>query len=131
MNAFDLVFDGYYLSSYNFPEKSGIYCVYISDGKNVTKLAYIGQAENLKNRIQQHASSDYPSDRNYAYSFVTLPKKDLDQVEAALIFRFHPQDNKTLKDKYTHSTVELTISGKCYGLESDTAFIVYNGSETF
>lgn len=98
----------------------------------MAQLLYIGQAKNLKARLQQHAPNDCTLKYNYVYSFALLLGKDINQVEAALVFHFAPIGNsRFLKDKYTYSSVEITIKGQTLDLKSDISFMVYEGNERF
>ena len=140
----DLTFKGYYPSNDPaIPEKPGIYCIYStkpssqdSAKRDLAKLLYIGQSgtgeATLRSRIKQHANQtngDYPaSSGQYLYSFVELRRDQLDMVENALVFQFTPPGNEKLKDKYTHSDVDITVAGSCAGLED---FRLYNGTERF
>ena len=135
----NLNFQGYYYpDDEHIPEKPGIYCIYITakntiGSRNVIKLIYIGKAgsgdnSTLRSRISAHASSDYSEKKKYAYSFVEVPKDQLDLVETALVFQFHPAYNKNLIKKYEHESVDVMIKGACEGLEG---FFLYEGTERF
>ena len=95
---YNVMFKGYRLedNASGLPEYSGIYmayrCVYssITDKVTLKELVYIGQAENLKNRISSHKSDEDLHDGClsgevicYAYASVSL--NDLDVVENALV----------------------------------------------
>ena len=153
----DLIFNGYYYpNDPAIPESSGVYCIYATqlfqipfsisanspngvqererrERRKRDELLYIGQAENLKKRIQQHATSDYPASRQYLYSYAVLRRDQLDMVEAALVFHFKPRDNKNLTEKYIHSDIDVSISGAgacdCAGLE--ISFRLYKDTERF
>ena len=150
----DLNFKGYYSpTDPAIPEKPDIYCIYstkpssqngtqdgngqsnIQDG-DLVELLYIGQSGSgeatRRSRIKQHANQkngDYPVSDQYLYSFVELRRDQLDMVENALVFQFTPPGNEKLKDKYTHSDVDITVAGSCAGLEGN--FRLYNGTERF
>ncbi len=143
----DLEFECYYWAGANqVPEKTGIYCVYSTKhstettdgGVCVDKLIYIGQAGNgdsstLRSRIRNHAVTDYKGEGtdtgNYAYSFTIIPeKKQLDVVEATLVFHFNPPNNKNLTTKYDGPNVDVSIKGKNIGIQD---FRLYSGTERF
>lgn len=123
---YNVTFKGYRLETNvnTLPEYSGVYlayrCVYNKETDNVSlkELVYIGQAENLRKRIQSHVSSNDLYDgceegEGICYAYASVSLTDLDIVENALIFAQQPRLNMLLKDKFNHESASFTIEGTC------------------
>lgn len=136
MKEFTLIFTGYYSDLHRdaISEESGVYLVFV--GKpllnktvNLEKLIYIGQGENLKERICKHDKHDKFLQQcekgelpYYAYALVS--KSELDIVENALIFYNKPCLNGDLTWHYNHTdSVRLSMSGQCHDLFGSTICI--------
>ena len=103
---FDVKINGYWrepdISS--IPAQSGVYfvyeCTFNREKKTVSlhKLIYIGESENVRNRIKNHEKWDdwkkhVREDNQLCFSFGTVPSADRDRVEAAYIFKHKPPEN--------------------------------------
>ena len=103
--------------SRDFPTSSGIYCVF---SKLKGKLIYIGQASNLRDRIQDHERwGDFERHRDGPYlatTYAKLGSSHLDDVEGRLIKINNPPENKVIPASYYSGTLEL--AGYVWGLKS-------------
>lgn len=126
MMHYDITFKGYrrYCNKAGLPHYSGIYMVYVctynKTKKMVTlkKLIYIGQAEDLNRRINNHEKdSDFlgqcKDGEQVCYAYAGVDKDDLDIVENALIFLQKPILNVELKDEYKYESAVFRIDGAC------------------
>lgn len=135
MKHFDIYFKGYRrdINKETLPTYSGVYCVYRcifnqeSSTVSLRELIYIGQAENLNERLNNHNRYDdfvrqCQQNEELCYSYAQVPLEDLDEVENALIFMQQPQLNGRLLDDYNHEEATFEIEGK-------TALLVYTKFE--
>ena len=124
--TFNINFKGYWrdINKKGIPSLSGIYIVYDctynseTDTVSLNKIIYIGQAENLNERIMTHDKrSDFVrvcgGENNLCYSIAELSVTDLDMVENALVYAQQPSLNDRLKDKYHYSQAEFHLEGRC------------------
>lgn len=138
MATYNLNFRGYWIDSHKngLPEGSGIYlvykCVYKENIRKVSlrELVYIGQANNLKTRIDTHDKrekflQDCVAGETICYSIAEIPQKDLDIVESALIFMQNPKFNERKCDVFNYDTTELHLEGRC-GLMKYVDFKISN-----
>ena len=128
--SYDLRFDGYWLerSKGDVPANSGIYCVYectiqTQTTINIRRLIYIGEAENVRERIANHEKqrewNGYVHQGNtLCYSFAPVTSIDRERVEAALIFKHKPPVNTEYKDNFPFDTTHIRISGQSSLLDS-------------
>ena len=111
IKSYSLIFNGYWreIDKKGIPSKSGIYLVYRcvynvkSNTVGLKDIIYIGQAENVRERIVNHDRlTDFMSQlqqgEELCYSVAEVSKSDLDVVENALIFAQKPILNDKLKD---------------------------------
>lgn len=130
IKTYNVTFKGYRLEkdAEGLPEYSGIYiayrCIYDSDTNKVTlnELIYIGQSENLKNRIASHKNSEDLSkccleNETICYSYASVSLNDLDIVENALVFAQKPRINTQLKNNYNFEAASFVVEGACDLLE--------------
>ena len=134
--SYTLNFEGYRLSDGvgTLPSKPGIYCIYSCkynikfDQVTDLKLLYIGEAENLKKRIEQHnKSSEFNKQltgKELCYSRAILGKnfnqRDRVLIEHALVYHHQPICNEKLKNNFPNEiSVKIQITGRHYGLDSE------------
>lgn len=126
MNRYNLIFKGYWrdCNRQKLPEYSGVYlvykCIYNDTEKTVKllELIYIGQAENIRDRIKNHDKqaefqSECKQNQTICYATAEVKKEDLNIVENALIFAQKPRLNKKSNDKFEHKPAEFHLEGKC------------------
>ena len=126
IKSYSLIFNGYWreIDKKGIPSKSGIYLVYRcvynvkSNTVGLKDIIYIGQAENVRERIVNHDRlTDFMSQlqqgEELCYSVAEVSKSDLDVVENALIFAQKPILNDKLKDSYNHGAVTVKVDGRC------------------
>ena len=117
-------FDGYWLDENkgDLPEKSGIYCVYECTYNkqenivNVQKLIYIGEAENVKNRVANHENyknwvKHVRLGNELCFSFGRVGATDRARVEAAMIFKHEPPENDEYIDSFPYDRTTMLLSG--------------------
>ena len=108
--------DWHYGQSSSFPESSGIYCVF---SEHLGDLIYIGQASNIRERIQNHERwSDFEKHKTgeqLATTYALLGVSYRDEVEGRLIKNNKPPENKTVPTAYFYG--KLTLSGYVWGLK--------------
>lgn len=125
MDKYELNFNGYWIDSRisGIPKTSGVYlvyrCTYDNDGVSLKELLYIGQAENLYERISNHDKKDLfkkqcKEGETLCYSVAEVLPNNLDIVENALIFAQKPQLNAEYKDSFLHEVpVSFQLEGRC------------------
>ena len=103
-----LKFRGYCpINSISWTSGPSVYCVFSTQSKNFDCPIYIGQAECLKSRLDDHKNDEAkmtkwgPSRKDLYISYTILDcKEDLFYVEPALVFRLQPEFNKHYKEKF-------------------------------
>ena len=138
MKNYTLNFSGYWRESKkaHIPEISGIYlvyrCVYVpsSDTVSLRELVYIGQSNDVNERISQHSDShDFQGilspGEELCYSVAEVPKADLNLVENALIFAQQPKLNERGKTSFSYPDSSFDIVGRC-ALLRYTSFKITN-----
>lgn len=126
MKIYNILFRGYRRDSNKagLPTYSGIYmvyrCTFNQEKQTVSlkELLYIGQAQNIQDRISHHNMHqefiDATNDgEQICYSYAEVNEQDLDIVENALIFAQKPRLNDELKDNYNHKPAQFNIEGQC------------------
>jgi excinuclease UvrABC nuclease subunit len=127
MEEYNLSFKGYWRDDRRseLPDFSGIYlvykCVYNHEAKTVKllDLMYIGQAENIRNRNEEHEKrgvflQECKDNETLCYSAAEVERDNLNIVENALIFAQQPKLNKNYKDKFNYDMpAEFHLEGKC------------------
>lgn len=129
MDKYELNFNGYWIDSRisGIPKTSGVYlvyrCTYDNDGVSLKELLYIGQAENLYERISNHDKKDLfkkqcKEGEILCYSVAEVLPDNLDIVENALIFAQKPRLNDDDKDRFRFNIpVSFIVEGRCKLLE--------------
>ena len=126
-----LSFDGYWreVNKGGIPAESGIYLVYVCrhDERQGTvtldKLIYIGEAENVRGRIDDHEK--WPEWRQYVpkgsqicFSFAGIASPDRERAEAALIYYHKPSCNDEYIDSFPFEDTTVESTGQCALLSS-------------
>ena len=124
MNMVNIKFEGYWreINKDGVPKKSGVYCVYEckynADEKTVSlkKLIYIGEAENVNDRISNHEklskwNKEVANGNTLCYSFAPVENSSRTRVEAALIFHHKPSVNTEYKDKFPFDQTHIKTEG--------------------
>ena len=128
--------DKYYIETY-----SGVYCVYTgtynkrTGKKTLNELIYVGQAENINERIANHDRLDdwlsYLTDgETLFYTCAHVTGEDKDRAEAALIYKLKPWFNDKLKHKFDYPDTKLSITGAWRGRLPSTIVLVKHKTET-
>lgn len=126
IKSYSLNFEGYWreVNKKGIPTKAGVYLVYrcVYDAKSNTvglkDIIYIGQADNLHDRIASHDklddfNSQLQQGEELCYSVAAVDSADLNVVENALIFAQKPVLNDNLKSSFNHGAVTLKLDGRC------------------
>jgi hypothetical protein len=134
--TFNVEIDGFWRdqNKSSIPNHSGVYFVYVAthnqEAKSVTlhKLIYIGESENVNNRIQNHEKYDewktYLSKGNVlCFSTGQVDGTYRNRVEAAYIFKHKPPVNTEYVDSFPFDQTTIISSGKTSQLNSN--FTVY------
>jgi hypothetical protein len=131
-----LEFKGYWLEKDmgGIPKQSGIYVVYEctynqqADTVSLKKVIYIGEAENVNDRIAKHEK--WPLWRKHCgaynqicFSFAPITSPDRQRGEAAMIYRHKPPVNDQYTNTFPFDQTTMSLSGKTSLL--DTNFTVY------
>lgn len=126
-----LEFDGYWreVNLGSVPARSGIYLVYVCtynesrDTVTLNKLIYIGEAENVHDRIAGHEK--WPKWREYVpkgseicFSFAGVTSSDRERAEAALIYYHKPPCCDEYIDSFPFEDTTVVSSGRCAKLSS-------------
>lgn len=131
MEKYNILFRGYRrdINKAGLPTYSGIYivyrCTFNQEKQTVSlkELLYIGQAQNIRDRIFNHNMHDAfiaaaKKGEQICYSYAEVDKQDLDILENALIFAQKPPLNDNLKDTYNHNTAQFYVEGHCALLDN-------------
>lgn len=126
MKKYNILFRGYRrdCNKAGLPTYSGIYivyrCTFNKEKQTVSlkELLYIGQAQNIQERISKHDKHQEFIDaakngEQICYSYAEVDKQDLDIVENALIFAQKPRLNDELKDTYNYESAHFNVEGQC------------------
>lgn len=126
MKNIRLSFKGYWRAEKKdfIPHFMGVYLVYRGvynaneDTVSLRDLVYIGQAEDVNRRINEHI--DDPSFTGIlqgkeilCFSVAQVSSNEIDLVENALIFAQKPILNTNLKQSYNHEAAGFVIEGRC------------------
>lgn len=137
MKKINLTFDGYWreIKKNGIPIKSGIYCVYsctynsTENTVSINKLLYIGESENVHDRIANHDrledwKNELCANETLCYSFAPINGDYRIRAEAALIFKHKPPMNEEYVNNFPYNDTEILLSGKTALLT--TNFLVKN-----
>ena len=126
IKQYNLNFRGYWreINKGGIPAVSGVYLVYrcnyntLQDTVKLNEILYIGQSENVHDRISNHEkasqfSSKLQKGEELCYACAEVSKTDLDIVENALIFAQKPVLNEELKDSFKYGKVAIKADGRC------------------
>ena len=147
--TYQLSFDGYWRSEHvgGIREDAGIYCVYrctynkpekASEKGTITikELVYIGEAENLNERIGEHEENqDWKSKRKsgetlcYSVALLTGGEKERFRAEAAMIFHHQPPENTEHKNSFGYPETTIKLTGDCNKFLSTPEFTVEGYAE--
>ena len=124
MKRIELNFRGYWMevNKNGIPDASGIYCVYactynaITDKVSIRELIYVGESDNIWNRISNHERlADWKkrlrSNETLCYSFAGVSENDRVRAEAAVIFHHKPPCNTEYRNSFPFDTTTVTTSG--------------------
>ncbi len=125
MKTITLNFDGYWLEDAKEYMKavSGVYCVYSctynpsKDTVSIAELLYIGEADNVHDRIANHDRLDdwkahLSGSQTLCYSCAGVTANDRERAEAALIFRTQPPYNYEHTQNFIYEDTEIITTGK-------------------
>lgn len=131
MKRIELNFRGYWMevNKNGIPDASGIYCVYactynaITDKVSIRELIYVGESDNIWNRISNHERlADWKkrlrSNETLCYSFAGVSENDRVRAEAAVIFHHKPPCNTEYRNSFPFDTTTVTTSGRNAMLDS-------------
>lgn len=131
MKRIELNFRGYWMevNKNGIPDASGIYCVYactynaITDKVSIRELIYVGESDNIWNRISNHERlADWKkrlrSNETLCYSFAGFSENDRVRAEAAVIFHHKPPCNTEYRNSFQFDTTTVTTSGRNAMLDS-------------
>ena len=121
-----LDFDGYWreVNKSSIPAKSGIYTVYVckynpppKDTVSLKKLIYIGEADNVRERIDEHEKwakwrKEVPEGSEICFSFAGVTNPDRQRAECALIYYHKPSCNDECKDSFPYEDTTVISTGK-------------------
>lgn len=129
--TFDVCFDGYWREPNigGIPSESGVYCVYSciynkTEGTvSIHKLLYIGESEDVNNRIKNHEKwDDWKKELNknevICISFGSVNSNIRNRVEAALIFKHKPPVNTDFVNEFPFDKTTINTGGKNKKLET-------------
>ena len=114
MKQYSLHFEGYWreVNKKYIPEYSGIYliytCSYVPENNTVSlsRLIYIGQAENLRKRIAAHNEEEFRTvlsrGETLCYACASVDKEFLNIVENGMVYAEQPPCNTQLKDNFNY-----------------------------
>lgn len=132
MRTYNLKFEGSYLDQDRFfmPDYSGVYLVYrgvpTNDGNSLIckELMYIGQASDIRSRIENHdRREDFiqraENGESVFYSCAKCNPTDLDRIENALIYRMQPPLNNNGILKFPYPDTQIVSTGECALLDKD------------
>ena len=129
-DVFNIEFSGYYIDVDVIPHKSGLYCVYRcvhnlqSKTVDIKELLYIGQAENLFNRMKNHEKipswkSELLIGEKLCYSYASVNIENLNRSESALIYINKPKCNIQGKDAFLYLDTRVILTGATALLSCD------------
>lgn len=131
MKEISLDFEGYWreVNKAGIPTRSGIYLVYVckynkpSDEKQrgsvtLKKLIYIGEAENVNERISDHEKwpewrEEVPQGLEICFSFAAITSPDRERAEYALIYHHKPICNDECKESFPFEDTKVVSKGQC------------------
>jgi len=122
--SFNLNFKGYWHEAniVSIPPEGGLYCVYSctynkdNDTVAVNKLIYIGEADDVNQRISKHEKwqawkSHLNSGEEVCFSTAHVDSTSRERIEAALIFKHKPPVNDDYKYSFPFDRTTILVSG--------------------
>ena len=123
--SFNLVFEGYWIerNQNGLKECSGVYCVYcckynqIENKVSDLRLIYIGEADNIRNRVINHERYDDWKSRLSMNEILCFScsevseSNDRKRCEAALIYYHKPPLNIEFKNNFPFDNTDMNLSG--------------------
>lgn len=132
VHEYELKFEGYWLDRNReyLPTFPGIYCVYASiynadrDTVTLDRLLYIGKAENVRQRHQNHEKrnewlAELRLGETLSYCAAAVQARSLKVCEAAMIYQHKPKCNDVGKDGYHHQKTHVRTSGRNALMQTD------------
>lgn len=122
------------INSISWTKGPSLYCVFSTKSENSGCPIYIGKAECLRTRLDDHKDDKEkiekwgPSSKDLYICYTILDnEEDLFYVEPALVFRFQPEFNRHYKDRFpdTRPETHVEMSGPTRILTG--SFAVYPG----
>ena len=123
--TFSIEFNGYWRDKDkgSIPSQSGIYCVYECtynvQAKTVSlnKLIYIGEADNVQDRIANHEKYDDWKEyvrygNELCFSLGAIGVTNRVRSEAAMIFKHKPPENTEYVNSFPFDRTTMNLSGR-------------------
>ena len=124
--SYSLDYDGYWRAPNisGLPAKSGIYCVYAcvhnvtEDTVTLRRLLYIGEADNVRNRVAKHERWDdwvreLKAGEALCFNAALIsPAADRERAEAAMIHHHKPPCNVEYVNAFPFDTTTVSTRGK-------------------
>ncbi len=123
--TFTTELDGYWRepNKGSIPAESGFYCVFScvhhanEKAVSLKKLIYIGEAEDVKDRISDHEKlpdwkKHLKSGEVLCYSFGEVSATNRARCEAAMIFKHEPPENTEHVSSFPFDETTMNLSGK-------------------
>lgn len=133
--SYSLAYQGYWrdVNAKSIPAQSGVYSVYAcrynrpDDTVAIHKLIYIGEAQNVRNRVSSHEKLPIwrlhlAAGEELCFNFASIVAERV-RVEAALIHRHKPPENTEYVRIFPYETTTVSTSGRNRFLASH--FTVY------
>jgi hypothetical protein len=132
VQTINLTIEGYWrdINKRGLPIYSGIFFVYqtkynpASDTVNLLKVLYVGEAENVRDRILSHPR--YPAWISYlmegeelSFSAGYVDGSNRTRVKAAFIFKLRPIANTDYKEFFPFEKITVLSAGKTSLLDTD------------
>lgn len=128
----NLNFNGYWreVNKSGIPSSSGVYAVYVcrynpppENYVTLDKLIYIGEAEDVNDRISNHEKweewrEEVPAGSEISFSFAGVTSPDRERAECALIYHHKPTCNDECKDSFPYEDTTVVSTGRCALIES-------------
>ena len=122
----NLNFRGYWreVNKSGIPASSGVYAVYIcrynpppKNTVTLDKLIYIGEAEDVNERISNHEKwpewrKEVPTGSEICFSFAGVTSPDRERAECARIYYHKPNCNDECKDSFPYEDTTVVSTGK-------------------
>lgn len=121
----NLNFDGYWreVNKSSVPKKSGVYGVYVckynpppQNTVTLDKLIYIGEAEDVNDRIANHEKwpewrKEVTAGSEICFSFAEVISPDRERAECALIYYHKPKCNDDCKYSFPYEDTTVVSTG--------------------